>query len=186
MKLKKELPEELLFLEEEPSFDDKITTVCFTGHRNVPENEVEAISALLEAQIYDLYDRGARIFKTGGAVGFDTMAAKAVLSMKDRFGEDGIHLYLCLAAPNQAMRFSKSQKADFDYIFSMSDGVTYASESLTKDSYFARNRALVRGSDVCLAYCKKQYGGSYYTCRQALSSGVELVNLADFLCMFEN
>lgn len=185
MKLKKELPEELIF-EEEPFFDDKITTVCFTGHRNVPENEREAISALLEAQIFELYDRGARIFKTGGAVGFDTMAAKAVLSMKDRFGEGSIHLYLCLAAPNQTMRFSKSQKEDFEYIFNMSDGVTYASDSISKDSYFARNRALVQGSDVCLAYCKKQYGGSYYTCKQALVNGVELVNLADFLCMFED
>ena len=146
---------------------------------------MEAISALLEAQIYELYDRGARIFKTGGAVGFDTMAAKAVLAMKDRFGEGSIHLYLCLAAPNQTMRFSKSQKSDFDYIFSMSDGVTYASERLTRDSYFVRNRALVQGSDVCLAYCKKQYGGSYYTCKHALSNGVELVNLADFLCLFE-
>lgn len=177
---------QMTLFEEEPSFDDAITTVCFTGHRSIPKEDLEVLTTLLEAQIYELYDRGARIFKTGGAVGFDTMAAKAVLDMKSRFGEDGIHLYLCLAAPDQPMRFTKSQKADFDCILAMSDGVTYASDSLTKDSYFVRNRALVQGSDVCLAYCKKQYGGSYYTCRHALQNGVELVNLADFLCMFED
>ncbi len=185
MKLKKELPGELLEVDE-AVFDDSITTVCFTGHRNVPAEETEMIRSLLESQIYALYDRGARIFKTGGAIGFDTMAAKAVLDMKNRFGWDNIHLYLCLPAPDQTMRFSKSQKSDYEYILSMSDGVTYASESLTKDSYFARNRALVQGSDVCLAYCKKQYGGSYYTCRFALQNGVELINVADLFALFED
>ena len=44
-----------------------------------------------------------------------------------------------------------------------------------------RNRALVDGSDYCVAYLTKNSGGTLYTCSYALKKGVELINLADGL-----
>lgn len=162
-------------------FDEPITTVCLTGHRSLPAGQETAIAALLDDILFSLYDRGARIFKTGGAVGFDTLAAEAVLRLKERFGAGAIHLYLCLPAPTQTTRYSAAQKQTYDRILAASDGLTYASDVCTTESYYARNRALVAGSDVCVAYCTRQRGGSYYTCRQALAHGLEFINLADFL-----
>ncbi len=167
------IPEEL--------FDDSITTVCFTGHRNIPENITSIIHELL-AQILDsLYDRGARIFKAGGAVGFDTMAAQAVIDLRNRKDDRSVKLHLCLAAPDQAKNFSRYDAIIYRMVFDSADSFSYESEKASSASYFARNRSLVGGSDVCVAYCTEQRGGTYYTCTKALTSGVEFINLADFI-----
>ena len=162
-------------------FDDSITTVCFTGHRNIPENVRPVLSELLKEILVGLYQRGARVFKAGGAVGFDTMAAHAVIDLKAATGDPEIKLCLCLAAPDQAKSFSKYDRIIFNMIKDNSDSVIYSSDQLNGESYYARNRKLVEGSDVCVAYCTVQRGGTYYTCNRALMSGVEFINLADFI-----
>ncbi len=158
-----------------------ITTVCFTGHRAVPEAHREKLSRLLDAMLLELYERGARIFKAGGAIGFDTLAAQAVLRLKNRYGNDNLHLYLCLPGPTQATFFNEKQKAEYNAIVERCDGLTYASDVCNAKSYYERNRSLVEYSDVCVAYCRIQKGGTYYTCKRALDKGLELINLADFI-----
>lgn len=165
----------------EDLFDDSITTVCFTGHRKIPENVTPVLRELLSEILDSLYDRGARIFKAGGAVGFDTMAAQAVIDLKIRREDRNVKLHLCLAAPDQAKNFSRFDSIIFRMVKENADSVSYESEKANTSSYFARNRALVNGSDVCVAYCTKQSGGTYYTCTRALTSGVEFINLADFI-----
>ncbi len=162
-------------------FDDSITTVCFTGHRNIAENLRPVIAELLSEILPGLYARGARIFKTGGAIGFDTMAAHTVIDLKVATEDPDIKLCLCLAAPDQSKSFDRYDKIIYNMVVENSDTVSYASDHSTPESYYARNRKLVEGSDVCIAYCTKQRGGTYYTCKQALMKGVEFINLADFI-----
>jgi hypothetical protein len=42
-----------------------------------------------------------------------------------------------------------------------------------------RDRRLVEGSDVCIAFLTKSKGGTAYTASYALKSGLEFVNLYD-------
>lgn len=165
----------------EDLFNDSITTVCFTGHRKIPENVLGVLRELLNEILDSLYDRGARIFKAGGAVGFDTMVAQAVIDLRNRRNDRSVKLQLCLAAPDQAKSFSRYDAIIFRMVAENADSISYESESATASDYFARNRRLVEGSDVCVAYCTKQSGGTYYTCTKALTSGVEFINLADFI-----
>lgn len=186
MKIEKPKNEEFYPDEEEEIipedlFADSITTVCFTGHRKIPENVIPVLRELLNDVLDSLYDRGARIFKAGGAVGFDTMAAQAVIDLRNRRNDRSVKLHLCLAAPDQAKSFSQYDAIIFRMVTENADSVTYESEKTTSASYFARNRKLVDGSDVCVAYCTAQSGGTYYTCTKALTSGVEFINLADFI-----
>ncbi len=161
--------------------DDTITTVCFTGHRKIPQNVSGMLRELLAEILDSLYDRGARIFKAGGAIGFDTMAAQAVIDLRNRRNDRSVKLQLCLAAPDQAKSFSRYDGLIYKMIVENADSILYESASASSASYFARNRRLVEGSDVCVAYCTKQSGGTYYTCTKALMSGVEFINLADFI-----
>lgn len=46
-------------------------TCCFTGHRHIPPEELEGITARLEETIIDLYGRGIIYYGAGGARGFD-------------------------------------------------------------------------------------------------------------------
>ena len=49
---------------------------------------------------------------------------------------------------------------------------------------YMRNRALVDGSDVVIAYLKHGKGGTAYTCRYAEKQGVRVINTyADQLSM---
>ena len=184
MKIKK--PEEGVFFEEDEEmpfdpFDDSVRVVCFTGHREIPKDIAPVLSEMLSEILANLYERGARIFKAGGAVGFDTMAAQAVIDLKKQTGDPEIRLHLCLAGKDQAKSFSRFDEIIFNMILSLADEVTYEGGNSSSSKYLARDRRLVDESDVCVAYCTKQTGGSYYTSTYALTHGVEFINLADFI-----
>ena len=78
---------------------------CFTGHRkfNTP---IEALNANLENIIAELYNDGIRYFCTGGALGFDTVAAKKILSMKENFND--IKLVLVLPCKDQTKMWNNA------------------------------------------------------------------------------
>lgn len=63
----------------------KSKTCCFTGHRKIPPENFEEISRRLETVIIRLIENGCIYFGAGGALGFDTLAAQAVLKLKTVF-----------------------------------------------------------------------------------------------------
>jgi len=69
---------------------------CFTGHRDIPTEARASIQKRLEAEVINLILQGVTDFYAGGALGFDTMAAIMVLSLKEDFPQ----IRLCLALPN--------------------------------------------------------------------------------------
>lgn len=50
-------------------------TCCFTGHRIISAQVVPQLKAELAQTVTRLIDQGVTQFVTGGALGFDTMAA---------------------------------------------------------------------------------------------------------------
>lgn len=181
MRIEKPINDEIYEELPDDPFDDSITTVCFTGHRNIPENVKPLLSQLLPQILDGLYLRGARIFKAGGAIGFDTMAAQAVVDLKARTNDKDIKLHLCLAAPDQSKKFNQFDSIIYRMVFDIADSYSYEAEKCSSSAYMSRNRRLLEGSDVCVAYCTMQKGGTYYTCTKALTGGIEFINLADFI-----
>ena len=57
----------------------KKQTCCFTGHRKIPSKQYEGIVERLPLEITAMIHQGVIYFETGGALGFDTRAAQAVL-----------------------------------------------------------------------------------------------------------
>ena len=56
--------------------------ICaFTGHRKINEKHKDKISELVARAIKYAYDKGCRNFLTGGALGFDTIAAKEIIKL---------------------------------------------------------------------------------------------------------
>lgn len=58
-------------------------TCCFTGHREILESE-GAVKARLMGILEELIHQGYRYFGAGGARGFDSLAAKTVLELKEK------------------------------------------------------------------------------------------------------
>ena len=150
---------------------------CFTGHRKIDERYVFSLDQALKQRLETLVEEGYTVFRTGGAVGFDTMAALNVLLLKKKYGFVRLELYL--PCRDQDKKWHDSYKKIYNFILNNADSVTYVSESYTPHCMFKRNRALVDGSDLCLAFCNPASvsGGSVYTVNYAKEKNVKQENL---------
>ena len=151
---------------------------CFTGHRNFsddPKNIREILSVLLDNMI----TQGYTVFRAGGALGFDMLAAEAVLDKKDQ-GRN-VRLELLLPCPEQAEHWNLESKARYRRILLLADSKSYIADAYTTTCMHERNRRLVDGASLCIAYQKHEKGGTAYTCRYAEKKGVTVINLASYL-----
>lgn len=158
---------------------EPIRTVCFTGHRNIPYAVATRLPGLLEQVISELCERGATIFRAGGAMGFDTVAALKVLDMKEKYPQ--IRLELILPCRNQTDHWDEISRQTYHYILKHADSHRFLFDTYFDGCMLERDRRLVEGSDVCVAYCARSQGGTAYTFAQALRGGLEVVNLYDLI-----
>ena len=154
-----------------------IDTVCFTGHRTIPKERAYYIPGKLKSLLEELIARGAKSFRAGGAIGFDMIAALCVLELKEKYPD--IRLDLKLPCKSQADAWRELDRKAYNYILSQADSIEYASESYVSWCMHERNRRLVNGSQVCIAYLTQTRGGTAYTFNYALKRGLEVINLVD-------
>ncbi len=151
-------------------------TACFTGHRKIPADEYETLAARLREAVIHLIERGYRYFGVGGALGFDTLAAKTVLELKVEYPH--IKLILVLPCKNQTLYWNSRDKQIYDDICRLADKVTYLRDKYELGCMHARNRHLVENSSVCVCYLTHSGGGTDYTVFYAKNLGLEIINLA--------
>lgn len=147
-------------------------TVCFTGHRQIIHAD---IAERLEEVIEILIGEGFEYFGTGGALGFDTLAARTVIKLKEKY--ENIRLILVLPYAHQALKWSKENRDEFYDIMKLADKVTYISMEYFRGCFHQRNRRLVDNSSVCVAYQYKNYGGTAYTVDYAENHNCNVVFL---------
>ena len=157
--------------------DLMVQTCCFTGHRVIPSGEKETIRNLLETAIEKAIQDGYRFFGAGGALGFDTLAAQTVLTLKQQYPH--IRLILVLPCINQANGWKQADIDEYERIKSLADKVVYTSTEYTYGCMHKRNRHLVDNSSLCICYLTKLSGGTAYTVRYAESKGVYVRNIAN-------
>ena len=150
--------------------------VCFTGHRFLSPRALAALPQLLEDTLTELIQSGYTIFRTGGALGFDTMAALKVLELKARFPHVQLHLYL--PCRDQSKLWNTDEQHLYEQILAHADAIHYTTDVYTKGCMLQRNREMIDGSSVCIAYYHGKEGGTAYSYRYAQRHGVVLINLA--------
>ena len=156
-----------------------INSVCFTGHRSIDPQKASAISGALDSILDSLANHGFTHFYAGGALGFDTIAALAVLKLRRAYP----HVKLCLILPckTQSRMWNDRDKYVYEKILAAADSIEYVHESYTATCMHERNRRLVDASQICIAYCEHNGGGTAYTVAYALKQEKELINIADFI-----
>lgn len=148
-------------------------TCCFTGHRKIPPEQYDAIVGRLRAKIIDLIDEGYLYFGTGGAIGFDTMAAQMVLKLREEYPH--IKLILILPCREQTRGWSFRDITIYEGIKARCNKFVYTSETYTKGCMFKRNRHMVDNSSVCVCYLTREKGGTAYTVRYAKDKGLKVI-----------
>lgn len=149
---------------------------CFTGHRNLRGVDLPRLEGLLEEKIRKLMDRGITNFLAGGARGFDLLAARTVLRLREQ-GEPA-RLILILPCRDQDRGWSLLDRQAYSRTLEQADKVLFLSGKYQEGCMFLRNRYLVDHSSVCVCYLAQSRGGTLYTVNYAKRQGLELYNLA--------
>ena len=147
---------------------------CFTGHRELSGEERTLIRVRLDKILPQLVEMGYDTFAAGGALGFDTMAARAVLRLKE---STPVRLHLILPCRDQDARWPMLDRAIYADILSQADEITYAAEQYHRGCMYQRNRMLVDSSTACVCFLTRG-GGTAYTVDYAKKKGLRVFNLA--------
>lgn len=150
-------------------------TCCFTGHRHIPSTQRRALVENLEEIVRRLIGRGIRYFGAGGALGFDTLAARTVLNLLGEFPH--IRLILVLPCPDQTRGWREEDIAEYERIKAAAHKVVYTARRYEPGCMLRRNRHLVDHSAVCAAWCTRDTGGTAYTVDYARRQGLEVLLL---------
>ena len=154
----------------------EILNCAFSGHREIPAGAAEGLRRALSARIDELAEAGCRRFLCGGALGFDTLAAEAVLEVRER--RPAVRLVLALPCPGQDRRWAERDRAVFARILAAADETVLVSPAYHRYCMMQRNRYLVDHSDLLICYLTRDRGGTAYTVGYALRRGVAVENLA--------
>lgn len=154
-----------------------MSSCCFTGHRLIKNSEElqKKLLTVLETLIKD----GAEDFYAGGAIGFDTIAAEAVLRLREKYPHIRLHLVLPCCRDEQTKYWTAAQKEEYDRILSLADTAEYISDAYSLDCMKRRNARLAELADcfVCFYDKKRPAGGTFQTLRMAEKKGIKIINL---------
>ena len=155
---------------------------CFTGYRpsKFPfslENEKTALeNALIEA-VFALSAEGCTTFYSGMAMGFDILAAEAVLLLKER--KENVRLICAVPFKGQGDNFPEPWHSRYEEIIKCADEVIVMSDKYYKGCYHKRNAFLVDNSDYVVTWFDGQPGGTASTISYAQKKGRYIINLND-------
>lgn len=150
----------------------------FTGHR-VLDCDPEGLKRVLLRQIAALAADGYTDFISGGAMGFDLLAAEAVLELRPAI--PNLRLLMVLPCKGQDRAYTAADKLRYRAALDQADLVRYTAETYYKGCMLTRDRVLAEAADYCLCYLTRSTGGTAYTVRQCAVREVPILNLAELV-----
>lgn len=152
-------------------------TCCFTGHRDIRPGDGPELAGNLNTVLRRLIKaEGVRYFGAGGALGFDTLAERAVLALREEFPQ--LRLILVLPCGDQTAKWRQSDADAYEALKKRADKVVCLAERYYAGCMQARNRHLVDGAGWCVCYQYKNTGGTAYTVEYARKAGLTVFNCA--------
>ena len=156
-----------------------IPPACFfSGHRIMEKKEIALCKSLLREEILNCINRGVTRFIVGGAIGFDTMAAEAVIDMREDYD---IKLCLYLPCKNHFAKWKTQEIEKFHKIKEQADEVMYVYEGkYIPGCMQMRNSRMVSDSGCGIVYLRAAVNsGSAQTVKIAKEKGIPFVNIFD-------
>lgn len=148
-------------------------TCCFTGHR-VIEGSVEELRQKLSDTLDELILQGVTRFISGGALGFDMLAAEVVMEKRKA---NSIFLEIAVPCLNQEKKWNEAQKRRYKKILDNSDAVTVLSQKYVTGCMHARNKYMVDKAQVVVSYYRGRSGGTQATYLYAQDMNKKIINL---------
>lgn len=152
-------------------------TVAFSGHRT---SKIDIGTADLCSNIFytirDLYENhGYDTFISGMAIGFDTLAALAVLDLQVIHPD--VKLVAAVPFMGQELRYSCDDKETYSEILAQCNEVCLLSDYYHAGVYHRRNDFMVANCSTLVCYFNGSEGGTKYTVEKAEREGRRVINL---------
>ncbi len=163
----------------------KDATAAFSGHRDMgggpskaslfPSQTRQQVDSRLDALIAALAAEGFTTFLCGMAEGFDLLAGEAVIRAQGA----GLEVELVAVVPHlsQPERFSVESKRRYEALRGAASAVILLSEGYFPGCYHARNDFLVDNAACLVCWYDGSEGGTQYTVRRAMKSGIRIENV---------
>lgn len=157
--------------------DSDIKAVCFTGHRAI--KDVDAVCKRLTELIGELIRDGYRTFLSGGARGFDALAAETVLQMKEKYPGIALNIILPFELPYEHEGgWTDAEIASHKSQLDRADSTVILQSGYKRGCYYLRDRYLVDNATLCIAYQTRNSGGTAYTVKYAKGRNIDIINIA--------
>lgn len=139
-----------------------LKSCCVTGHRDIPDNQVQTISAELRKHVTEAINDGYRHFISGFAPGADMLFARLVIELQTQYP----HITLEAALPYGKWMHKRS-KEDWE-ILKKCVCIGMHSPKYHSNCFLIRNRFMVNTCDRVIAvYDGREKGGTVSTMRYA-------------------
>ncbi len=161
---------------------DPARSCAFTGHRRLTDSQQRQCADLLTRLIPRLVRGGVNRFYTGGALGFDTLAAETLLDLRDRGGLD-LTLTIAVPCPGQDAKWPPTHREKYRSILERADGVDLLADEYYSGCMQARNRYMVDRAQRLIAFWipEQTTGGTAMTVNYAVKQERRILNLYDYL-----
>ena len=142
----------------------------------MPTANIGSILYNLEKEIDRLIRLGVTTFISGGAVGFEQIAASLVIIKK----ETGFPVRLILAVPyrGEEASWSMRERRLFRNLMNDADDAVYLSKTYSKKCMDKRNRYLVDNSAHCICAMLDENGEVGRTVQYAHIQNIQVINVA--------
>ncbi len=156
-----------------------IQTCCYaTGHRDMPRGRKSIIQARVRETVMGLVREGVIHFVAGGAEGFDTWFACAVLETRRILPQ--ITLTLMLPEKEYRSRGGQEDEAMRRMVRLLADEVLVI-PNRGRENALDRDDAMIDAGAICVAYLRDNVitgrGGTSYTVRHSVNRGRKIINL---------
>lgn len=156
----------------------KAESVCFSGHRAIPSHMQKELKRQIRKEIEEAYKRGIRNFYCGMALGFDTLAAIAALSLQCEYTD--MRVIAVVPFRGQADRWPEKDQERYKNLLNIMDEVIALGVEYHSGCYLYRNVWMLEHSSEVIAYFDgNSRSGTSYTCKHARLLGLPVTNLYD-------
>lgn len=154
---------------------DKSKTVAFTGHRNI-NTDTSVLKDELTHIIREQYHNGHTTFITGGAVGFDLLAAEVVLELQKEYTD--IQLFSAVPYTGHHLYFREEDKQRYIHIADKATSNILLSAHYYDGCFLRRNDYMLEKCSLVIAYYAQiTKSGTGYTIRKAQEKNIPTINL---------
>ncbi|MBR2928814.1 MAG: DUF1273 family protein [Oscillospiraceae bacterium] len=155
-------------------------TFCFSGHRNIPDHDLLKIQRRTEDMIHMLLTRGYRYAAVGGALGYDLMALRLLLRLKEEYPH--LRIIGVFPFPGYDSKWTLAQREEYAALIPQLDKLVYTvpADKASNSAFLERNKKMVDGSSALICYYdeRQSRSGTGQCVRYAQRNHLEIYNVA--------